>query len=76
MPELTGYKGLALEKLKEVNASLGDEIKIVKGEKVYKGILIPRPEYKNDNYIVLKLKSGYNIGVKIDSNVKIEVLGF
>ncbi|MEM3606897.1 MAG: Glu-tRNA(Gln) amidotransferase subunit GatD [Candidatus Bathyarchaeia archaeon] len=76
MPELTGYKGLALKKLKEASASLGDEIKIIKGEKVYKGILIPRPEYQNSDYIVLKLKSGYNIGVKIDSSVKIEVLGF
>lgn len=76
MPELTGYKGLALKKLKEASASLGDEIKIIKGEKVYKGILIPRPEYQNSDYIVLKLKSGYNIGVKVDSSVKIEVLGF
>ena len=76
MSELTGYKGLALEKLKEAKASLGDEIKIIKGEKVYRGILIPRPEYQNSDYIILKLKSGYNIGVKIDSNVKIEVLGF
>ncbi|MBS7655097.1 Glu-tRNA(Gln) amidotransferase subunit GatD [Candidatus Bathyarchaeota archaeon] len=76
MPELTGYKGLALEKLKEASASLGDEIKIIKGEKIYKGILIPRPEYQNSDYIVLKLKSGYNIGVKVDSSVKIEVLGF
>jgi glutamyl-tRNA(Gln) amidotransferase subunit D len=76
LSELTGYKGLALEKLKEAKASLGDEIKIIKGEKVYRGILIPRPEYQNSDHIILKLKSGYNIGVKIDSNVKIEVLGF
>ena len=76
MHELTGYKGLALEKLKEAGASLGDEIKIIKGEKVYRGILIPRAEYQNGNYIVLKLKSGYNIGVRIDSNIKMEVLGF
>jgi glutamyl-tRNA(Gln) amidotransferase subunit D len=76
LPELTGYKGLALEKLKEAKAFLGDEIEIIKGEKVYRGILIPRPEYKNDDYIVLKLKSGYNIGVKVDLNVKIKVLGF
>lgn len=75
MSSLTGYKGLVLEKLRESGASLGDRVRITKGGVVYEGILIPRPEYQDERYIVVKLRSGYNVGVKVDPTVKIEVLG-
>jgi len=42
----------------------GDRIRVETSEETYDGILIPRPNLANDNYIVLKLDSGYNIGIK------------
>ena len=36
---------------------------------------MPRSELGDDNHIVLKLKNGYNIGVRISSESKIEVSG-
>ncbi|MBS7659100.1 Glu-tRNA(Gln) amidotransferase GatDE subunit D, partial [Candidatus Bathyarchaeota archaeon] len=63
--ELTGYRGLALEILKKAGIKVGDLLRITKSGQVYEGILIPRYEYGDDKHIVIKLKSGYNIGVQI-----------
>ena len=38
------------------------------------GIVIPRYEHADSEYIVLKLKSGYNIGLRAGNIKKIKVL--
>src|SRR3989304_6718718 len=43
--------------------------------KVYEGVLIPRSEYGDNTHIVVKLKSGYNIGVHIAPDTRIEKVG-
>jgi glutamyl-tRNA(Gln) amidotransferase subunit D len=73
--KFSGYKGEALEAIKKAEAEIGDVIRITKDETVYEGILIPRSEYGNERHIVIKLKSGYNIGVHIAPNTKIEKIG-
>jgi len=73
--KLYGYRGLALEALKRIGAEVGDLIRIVKNGQVYEGILIPRSEYGDDKHIVIKLKSGYNIGVRITPETRIEKIG-
>ncbi|MEM2589291.1 MAG: Glu-tRNA(Gln) amidotransferase subunit GatD [Candidatus Bathyarchaeia archaeon] len=73
--ELSGYKGLALEILQSIGAEVGDLIRITKAGQVYEGILIPRSEYGDDRHIVIKLRSGYNIGVRLTPNAKVEKVG-
>lgn len=73
MSEYRGYKGKSLEFLKNNKVRVGDTIKIF-SELTYEGILMPRYEQSDDQHIVLKLKSGYNIGLEIDSIEKIEIL--
>lgn len=73
--ELPGYRGLALEVLKKAEVNVGDLIRISKAGRVYEGILIPRYEYGDDKHIVIKLKSGYNIGVRITPDIKVERIG-
>jgi len=73
--EFSGYKGEALEAIKKAEAEIGDMIRITKNEEAYEGILIPRSEYGDEKHVVIKLKSGYNIGVHITSNTKIEKTG-
>ncbi|MEM1660449.1 MAG: Glu-tRNA(Gln) amidotransferase subunit GatD [Candidatus Bathyarchaeia archaeon] len=73
--ELTGYRGLALEILKKAGIKVGDLLRITKSGQVYEGILIPRYEYGDDKHIVIKLKSGYNIGVQITPDIKVERIG-
>jgi len=73
--EGSGYRGDALEAIKKAGAEIGDMIRITKNDEVYEGILIPRSEYADEEHVVMKLKSGYNIGVRISSNTKIQKLG-
>ncbi|KPV65572.1 MAG: Glutamyl-tRNA(Gln) amidotransferase subunit D [Candidatus Bathyarchaeota archaeon BA1] len=73
--EFPGYKGVALQTLKEAGAEIGDIIQIIKDETSYEGILIPRSEYGDDKHIVVKLKSGYNIGVRVTPTTSIEKVG-
>lgn len=73
--ELSGYRGLALEALKKIEAEIGDLIRITKGSQAYEGILIPRSEYGDDTHIVIKLRSGYNIGVQITPETRMEKIG-
>jgi len=73
MSEHRGYKTKSLEFLQKNNIKVGDTIKIF-SDLTYEGILMPRYEQSDDQHIVLKLKSGYNIGVEIDGVKKIEIL--
>ena len=73
--ELSGYKGEALAAIRKAEAEIGDFICVTKEGQVYEGILIPRSEYGDEKHIVIKLRSGYNIGVRITPDTKIERKG-
>lgn len=53
----------------------GDRIRIYKDKQTFEGIVLPKTEYDDKNSIIIKLDNGYNIGIKIDKNTKIEKLG-
>jgi glutamyl-tRNA(Gln) amidotransferase subunit D len=72
---LLGYRGLALKVLLDAGVEIGDLIRIVQDDKILEGILIPRSEYGDDKHVVIKIKSGYNIGVKITPFTRVERLG-
>jgi len=63
MPEYTGYVGLSLEFLKSNDIMVGDSVKIL-SDLTYSGIVMPRYEHSDDKHIVLKLNSGYNVGLE------------
>ncbi|MEM3578389.1 MAG: Glu-tRNA(Gln) amidotransferase subunit GatD [Candidatus Bathyarchaeia archaeon] len=71
----SGYRGEALEAIKRARAEIGDLVRITKDGEVFEGILIPRSEYGDEKHIVIKLKSGYNIGVRITPDTRIERIG-
>jgi glutamyl-tRNA(Gln) amidotransferase subunit D len=71
----SGYKGRALKALKLAECEVGDIITITDGQTTYEGILIPRSEGGDDEHIVVKLKNGYNIGVRVDAETKVERKG-
>ena len=72
MSNHSGYKGKSLEFLEKHNLQVGNIVS-VETDSTYSGILMPRYEYNDDKHIVLKLKSGYNIGLEIDKIKKIEI---
>ena len=73
--ENSGYKGAALEALKKADCEVGDIIRVISKGKTYEGILIPRSELGEGTVVIVKMKSGYNIGIRITADVKIEKIG-
>ena len=73
--EFLGYKGEALKLLKQAKADIGDIVRVTKNGETYEGILIPRAEYGDEKHVVVKLKSGYNIGIRITPTTRIEKVG-
>jgi glutamyl-tRNA(Gln) amidotransferase subunit D len=73
--ESSGYKGEALSALKKAGCQVGDVIRVTSSEKTYEGILIPRSETGDGKHVVVKLKNGYNVGMRITPSVTIEKIG-
>ena len=73
--EDSGYKGAALNALKKAECEVGDIIRIKSKDKTYEGILIPRAELGESEAVIVKIKSGYNIGIRVTPEVKIEKMG-
>ena len=71
MSKYTGYEGDSLEFLKSNQIVVGDSVKIL-SHIMYSGIIMPRYEHSDDKHIVLKLKSGYNVGLEISKIENIE----
>lgn len=59
--------------LKKIKADVGDKVKLTKKDSTaYEGLLMPRIELGDRNCVVLKLDSGYNIGLKFEAGSKLE----
>ena len=72
---LHGYRGRPREALKEAGVGIGDLVRVEAGGRRYEGILMPRLESADDRHLVIKLGSGYNIGVAFDDSSRVERLG-
>lgn len=55
-------------------ANPGDKVKIITDEEEFEGILMPRPDILDKDITVIKLDSGYNIGINNKKIKKIETL--
>lgn len=71
---LSGYRGKAAEALRRARVSVGDNIRITKGNQIYEGTLFPRSEYADDRHIVIKLRNGYNVGIQWSNGTVIEFM--
>jgi glutamyl-tRNA(Gln) amidotransferase subunit D len=60
-----GYREVGLKLLSKHNISVGDSIKIATEDGEITGLLMPRYESASEEYIVIKLKSGYNTGIHL-----------
>lgn len=73
--ETLGYEGLAKELLVKAGAYDGCSLHVVaKDGYEATGILIPRYEKGSRDYVVLKLKTGYNVGLDANKISTLEVL--
>ncbi len=73
--ELPGYTGVARKLLAKAGAKIGDRIRVKRSDgSVFEGILMPRYAAIAKPIIVIKLDSGYNIGVRVDEFSEVEVV--
>jgi glutamyl-tRNA(Gln) amidotransferase subunit D len=70
-----GYRGEALDTLKRFDAQVWSDVEVRTEKGSFTGIVLPRSETADPNHIVLKLRSGYNIGVAAGSVQAISVQG-
>jgi glutamyl-tRNA(Gln) amidotransferase subunit D len=61
------YGNKSQQLLDSYKVKIGDSVKLISNKGDYSGIIMPRYESFNDDYIVIKLKSGYNIGVLVEN---------
>ena len=62
-----GYKGTALSVLKSFNVRVWSDTLVKTSRGDFKGIILPRSENDDDQHIVLKLVTGYNVGISVDT---------
>jgi len=71
-----GYKNEALEVLKKYSVRVWSDSYVETTRGNFKGIILPRSENDDDTHIVLKLKTGYNVGVSVDTIKDMKELGY
>lgn len=65
------YEGYLKDFLEISNITVGDTVKVTKPGIEHEGMLLEKPDYSNENTIIIKLDSGYNIGIDV-KDAKIE----
>jgi glutamyl-tRNA(Gln) amidotransferase subunit D len=58
-----GYRGEALATLKNFSAEVWSDVEVATGNGIFKGIILPRSETADPFHIVIKLRTGYNVGI-------------
>ena len=71
-----GYKGDSLEILKKFNVRVWGQIEVETNRGKFKGTILPRAENDDDQHIVIKILTGYNIGIDINTITDIKEIGY
>ncbi|AGI48479.1 L-asparaginase/archaeal Glu-tRNAGln amidotransferase subunit D [Thermoplasmatales archaeon BRNA1] len=68
------YAQFLSDKLKAAGADEGCMLTVESSGKSYRGVLMPHHEFSGEDILILKMKSGYNVGIRMDkdSSVKVE----
>ncbi len=74
---LQGYRGRAQECLDRFQIGVWSEVDIVNDSgSVFTGVILPRSETADDLHIVVKLFTGYNVGIAANRIVSAKELGY
>ncbi len=71
-----GYRGAALEALKKFSVRVWSQARIASTRGEFAGIILPRSENDDDRHIVLKLDTGYNVGVAVETITDMKEVGY
>jgi len=67
-----GYRGLGKNPLNKFGVGVWSEVEVQTSEGGFRGLILPRSETADEAHLVLKLASGYNVGISFE---RIEELG-
>ena len=68
------YSSELSKKLEELGAEEGYKLSVETEGKAYTGTLMPHHEFSAPDIIVLKMKSGYNVGIRVGKDTVIKVV--
>ncbi len=68
------YSSEVLALLKQIGAEEGDVLLVRSAGMEYSGILMPHHEFSHPDVLIVKLKNGYNVGIKVSGSVSVEVI--
>ena len=71
-----GYRGDALEILKKYNTRVWGQAVVETSRGTFIGTVLPRAENDDDQHIVLKIPTGYNIGIDIKTITEMKETGY
>ena len=71
-----GYKGQALSVLKNFKVRVWSDSEVQTTRGNFKGIILPRSENDDDLHIVLKLATGYNVGIDVNTITEMKEIGY
>lgn len=71
-----GYKGEALELLKKYKVRVWGTVVAKTTRGTFEGTVLPRSENDDDKHIVVKIVTGYNIGIDTGTVISMEEIGY
>lgn len=71
-----GYKGKALKVLKKYNVRVWGQANIETTRGKFVGTILPRSENDDDKHIVMKIPTGYNVGIDISTIETMKETGY
>ncbi len=73
---LKGYRGLARDRLAQWGVRVWSDVRVVNdADSTFEGVILPRSENADDLHVVIKQKTGYNIGIHVDRIRSMQELG-
>lgn len=71
-----GYRGSTLELMKRLGITVWCEVRADTTRGEFRGLVLPRSETSDSDHLVLKLGSGYNVGLRHDTIRGLEKTGY
>jgi glutamyl-tRNA(Gln) amidotransferase subunit D len=71
-----GYKGPALETMKKFGIRVWSDAVLTTAEDSFEGIVLPRSETADGDHIVIKMATGYNVGLRTDRIIDAKEIGY
>jgi len=68
------YSSSVLALLKRIGAEEGDLLRVRSTGREYLGVLMPHHDFSGPDILVVKLKSGYNVGIELRECVEVDVV--